>query len=107
MLGRPWLATVAAKIDCRVGGMTISNGVNNKHLSLYPPTQPVVSKRVWVDESNCPSMQGNLASLEMVVIKQHMQEPENELENNMQSITIDSSDEELLEVEKILGHDPK
>lgn len=42
ILGRSWLATATAFIDCRSGDMTISNGQNSKTLSLYPPAQPAL-----------------------------------------------------------------
>ena len=37
ILGWPWLATVDACISCRNGSMYISNGMNTKTLTLYPP----------------------------------------------------------------------
>ena len=40
VLGRPWLATTDAKINCRSGSMTISNGQAIRKLALYPPVQP-------------------------------------------------------------------
>lgn len=40
----------------------------------------------------------------MVVIKQHGEELEDELENDMESLTMDSSSEEMTDVEEILGH---
>ena len=37
ILGRPWLATADAYISCRSGSMTISDGMETKILTLYPP----------------------------------------------------------------------
>ena len=41
ILGRLWLATIDANINCRSGNMTISNGQATKILDLYPPAQPL------------------------------------------------------------------
>jgi len=38
-LGRPWLETADAYINCRTGNMTITRGNDVKNLALYPPTQ--------------------------------------------------------------------
>lgn len=40
ILGRPWLGTTNAYIECIFGNMLISNGISNKSLVLYPPTKP-------------------------------------------------------------------
>ena len=40
ILGRPWLATTDAYIECRSGNMLISNGSSKKSLVLYPPARP-------------------------------------------------------------------
>eukprot|EP00253_Pinus_taeda_P015639 PITA_15639 len=42
ILGRPWLATIDAYINCRAGSMTIKNGPMSKQLVLYPPAQPLL-----------------------------------------------------------------
>jgi hypothetical protein len=42
ILGRPWLATTDAFIGCRLGEMTISNGIARKKLTLYPPSKPTL-----------------------------------------------------------------
>ena len=39
IIGRPWLATTDAKINFRLGSMTISNGEAIRKLALYPPAQ--------------------------------------------------------------------
>ena len=51
ILGRPWLATTDAFISCRSGSMTISNGYENKKLTLYPHATPLINNdnSVWVD----------------------------------------------------------
>jgi hypothetical protein len=51
ILGRPWLATADAFISCRLGSMTISNGYETKHLTLYPHATPLINNDnfVWVD----------------------------------------------------------
>ena len=36
ILGRPWLATTDAYINCRSGDMIISNGLNTKKINLHP-----------------------------------------------------------------------
>lgn len=50
ILGQPWLATVDAYISCRIGDMTISNGVITQKLVIYPPSQttPVMKNPLWV-----------------------------------------------------------
>ena len=40
ILGRPWLDTADACISCRYGSMTISDGIEIKNLTLYPPARP-------------------------------------------------------------------
>ena len=40
ILGRPWLATTDAYIECRYGNMLISNGSSKKIFVLYPPARP-------------------------------------------------------------------
>ena len=40
ILGRPWLATIDAYIECRYENMLISNGTSTKSLVLYPPARP-------------------------------------------------------------------
>ena len=40
ILGRPWLATTNAYIECIFGNMPISNGSSKKSLVLYPPVKP-------------------------------------------------------------------
>ena len=40
ILGRPWLATSDAYINCRDGNMIIKYGHLSKQLVLYPPAQP-------------------------------------------------------------------
>eukprot|EP00253_Pinus_taeda_P023260 PITA_23260 len=51
ILGRPWLATIDAFISCRSGSMTISNGQETKHLTLYPHATPMINNdnSVWLD----------------------------------------------------------
>jgi hypothetical protein len=43
ILGRPWMATTDAYINCRAGNMTITNGKSKKQLVLYPPAQPLMT----------------------------------------------------------------
>lgn len=54
--------------------MAISHGPNSNHLFLYLPTQLAKHNQVWVDELDGVNKQENLASLAMVVIKQHGEE---------------------------------
>ena len=51
ILGRPWLATTYAFISHRSGSMTISNGQETKHLTLYPHATPMINNdnSVWLD----------------------------------------------------------
>ena len=51
ILGRPWLATNDANINCRSGNMTISNGQATKQFDLYPPAQLLtdLSTSLWPD----------------------------------------------------------
>jgi hypothetical protein len=57
ILGRPWLATTDAFINCRSGSMTISNGYETKQLTLYPHATPLVNNNnsVWVDFKDQPT----------------------------------------------------
>jgi hypothetical protein len=52
ILGRPWLATTDAYIGCRAGNMTITDGLSQKKIVLYPPAQPLITKNIpmWVEE---------------------------------------------------------
>jgi hypothetical protein len=52
ILGRPWLATSDAYIDCREDNMTITDGLSQKQIVLYPPTQPLIKENLpmWVEE---------------------------------------------------------
>ena len=86
ILGRPWLATAAASINCRSGDMTIFDGQNSKIISLYPPTQPTLEYQgqLWVDEPELDEPQ-SLAVLSTIIVKEHIEElkempssPENE-----------------------------
>eukprot|EP00253_Pinus_taeda_P026620 PITA_26620 len=43
ILGRPWLATADAYIDCQQGNMIITKGADIKNLVLYPPAQPSIT----------------------------------------------------------------
>ncbi|KAH9296646.1 hypothetical protein KI387_044226 [Taxus chinensis] len=76
ILGRPWLATVAALIDCRSGDMTISNGKNSKQISLYPTAQPFTDshEQLWVDSPE--TNKKNLSSLAMITLQDHVREVE-------------------------------
>eukprot|EP00253_Pinus_taeda_P016231 PITA_16231 len=51
ILGRPWLATTYAFINCRSGSMKISNGSEAKQLTLYPHATPMINNdnSVWLD----------------------------------------------------------
>ena len=40
ILGRPWLATADPCINYQSGFMTISDGIETKNLTLYPPARP-------------------------------------------------------------------
>jgi hypothetical protein len=51
ILGRPWLATADTFIGCRLGEMTISNGMAMKKLTLYPPSKPALQDPLQVFES--------------------------------------------------------
>jgi hypothetical protein len=50
ILGRPWLATADAFINCRSGSMKISNSYETKQLTLYPHVTPLINNdnSVWV-----------------------------------------------------------
>jgi len=54
ILGRPWLATADAYINCRAGSMTIKNGPMSKQLVLYPPAQPLLEHdlTLWLEEED-------------------------------------------------------
>jgi hypothetical protein len=49
VLGRPWLATIDAFINCRSGEMTISNDTHSQKLVLFPPAQPAQEIPVWLE----------------------------------------------------------
>ena len=50
ILGRPWLATANAHINCWSSNMIISNGEKTKELTLYPLAQPLLDTKdpTWV-----------------------------------------------------------
>ena len=50
ILGRPWLATVDAYINCRKGEMNISNGLSTKKIILHPPAQLASANALWVED---------------------------------------------------------
>jgi len=77
ILGRPWLATAAAFINCRFGDMTILDGQNSKIISLYPLAQPTLEYQgqLWVDEPELDEPQ-SLAVLSTITIKEHIEELE-------------------------------
>ena len=54
ILGRPWLATADAYINCRAGNMTIKNGHMSKQLILYPSAQPLLEHDLplWLEEED-------------------------------------------------------
>lgn len=83
--------------------MTISHGPDSKRLFVYPPTKPTEYNKVWVDELEEFSGQDSLASLAMVVIKQHGEELEDELVNEVAHLAIGSSEEVIEDVPKFLG----
>jgi hypothetical protein len=58
IIGRPWLETVDAFISCRSRNMTITNGVEIKHISLYSPAKSVNElKHVkWLNEDNSANL---------------------------------------------------
>jgi len=43
ILGMPWISTTDAYIGCREDNMTIIDGLSQKQIVLYPPTQPLVT----------------------------------------------------------------
>jgi hypothetical protein len=49
VLSRPWLATADAFISCRSGEMTFSNGTHSQKLILFPPTQPTIEVKLWLE----------------------------------------------------------
>jgi hypothetical protein len=49
VLGRPWLATADAFINCRSGEMTISNGTHSQKLVFFPPAQLAQEIPVWLE----------------------------------------------------------
>lgn len=69
ILGRPWLATATALIDCRSGSMTISNGHKQNELTLYPPLKPTIysNTQQWVDEDTDSERDG-IVGLAMVTL---------------------------------------
>jgi len=46
ILGRPWLATIDAYIDCQSGNMRISHGNVSKELRLYPLAKPTIQQEL-------------------------------------------------------------
>lgn len=83
ILGRSWLATSIAYIDYRSGTMTIHDGKGSKQLSLYPPAQLTFEyvRQMWVDEPEFDIME-NVATLAMIIVKEHFKEMEEHLEES-------------------------
>eukprot|EP00253_Pinus_taeda_P005557 PITA_05557 len=54
ILGRPWVATADAYINCRARSMTIKNGPMSKRLVLYPLAQPLLEHDLplWLEEGD-------------------------------------------------------
>ena len=52
ILGRPWLATTNAFINCRSRDMYISDGNSTKKFNLYPPAKSIteIGDNEWVDD---------------------------------------------------------
>ena len=76
ILGRSWLATVDAYIGCRSGNMTITHGVETKHINWYPPAKPLLRSEntQWVEE----------------------EEEEHDLEGTLPVLTKENSEEDLI-----------
>ena len=51
ILGRPWLATTNAYINCRKGEITISNGLSTKKIILHPLAQLASANALWVEHN--------------------------------------------------------
>eukprot|EP00253_Pinus_taeda_P002786 PITA_02786 len=54
ILGRPWLATTDAFINCRSGDMYISDGNSTKKFNLHPPAKAIteIGDNEWVDDED-------------------------------------------------------
>ena len=52
ILGRLWLATADAFIDCRSGDMFISDGNSTKKFTLYPPARTIIDTKTkeWIED---------------------------------------------------------
>ena len=48
ILSIPWLETTNTFIGCREGVLTISNGISEQNLTLYPQAQPVMKNMLWL-----------------------------------------------------------
>lgn len=83
--------------------MTISHGPDSTHLFLYPPAKPTEYNKVWVNEPEEFSGQDSLPSLAMIVIKQHGEDLEDELVNEVAHLAISSSEDVIEDVKKFLG----
>lgn len=54
ILGRPWLATTNAYIECKSGNMFILNGSSKKSLVLYPSAIPTLVAHQKESLEECP-----------------------------------------------------
>lgn len=78
ILGRPWLAMTNAYIGCRSRNMTITHGVETKHINLYPLAKPLLKTEniQWVEEEGHDS-EGTLPVLtiaQAMSLKQNSEE---------------------------------
>lgn len=72
ILGRPWLATADAFINCRSRDIIIYDGHNSRKISLYPPVKLTFEYKgmLWIDEPK------SFAVLSTITINEHVEELE-------------------------------
>ena len=76
ILGRPQLAIVDACISCRSRSMTISDGIETKNLTLYPPAWPSLEAETsfWMEPEEEEGVQPLLTIGKALTFKNEMED---------------------------------
>ena len=71
ILGRPWLATIDAYIDCQSGNMRISHGNFVKELRLYPLAKTTIQQDIslWSTEEE---FEQTYKALQLYMIEEYL-----------------------------------
>lgn len=99
ILGIPWLVTVDAYINCRLGNITISYGNSMKNITLYPPTKPLLEfeNPLWFEDSNEELTNPLLTPKQVAIFK------EDTKYEFICTTLIDPHDDHLFPYDQILG----